>query len=55
MILVTGASGTNGGELIRLLSERCVSVRGMVRRTTMFEPSQSCRSKRASSAGHIMC
>lgn len=32
MILVTGASGTNGSELIKLLSERGVSVRGMVRR-----------------------
>lgn len=32
MILVTGASGTNGSELITLLSERGVSVRGMVRR-----------------------
>ena len=33
MILVTGASGTNGSELIKLLSERGVSVLGMVRRT----------------------
>lgn len=32
MILVTGASGTNGIELIKLLSQRGVSVRGMVRR-----------------------
>jgi uncharacterized protein YbjT (DUF2867 family) len=32
MILVTGASGTNGTELIKRLSEQRVSVRGMVRR-----------------------
>ena len=32
MILVTGASGTNGMELLRLFSQRGVSVRGMVRK-----------------------
>ena len=32
MILVTGASGTNGSELIKLLSQRDVRARGMARR-----------------------
>src|ERR1700722_1855457 len=31
MILVTGATGLNGSELIRRLSARCVPVRGMTR------------------------
>jgi uncharacterized protein YbjT (DUF2867 family) len=31
MILVTGASGSNGSEIVRRLSERGVAVRAMVR------------------------
>ena len=31
MILVTGATGLNGGELVRRLSARGVQVRGLVR------------------------
>jgi uncharacterized protein YbjT (DUF2867 family) len=37
MILVTGATGLNGGELIRLLSARGVPVRALVRNTTKAE------------------
>jgi uncharacterized protein YbjT (DUF2867 family) len=37
MILVTGATGLNGGELVRLLSARGVTVRAMVRNTKKAE------------------
>ena len=37
MILVTGATGLNGGELVRLLSARGVKVRALVRNVTRAE------------------
>jgi uncharacterized protein YbjT (DUF2867 family) len=37
MILVTGATGLNGGELVRLLSARGVAVRALVRNTKKAE------------------
>jgi uncharacterized protein YbjT (DUF2867 family) len=37
MILVTGATGLNGGALVRLLSSRGVQVRALVRSSTRAE------------------
>lgn len=45
MILITGASGNNGSELIKLLSERDMSVRAMSRKPPALTnlESSSCR------------